>query len=169
MMKSWLKTNSDADPQSLNAIREVLVLLSTHYPYWEKDLDTRRLNATYALYEQLLADIPGEILGAAALAHITESRFFPTVSELRAQAADILTPERLTPLEAWDDPADPLARRVRKLLPDYHDRLITIREQAVIKALFIKTYQELLAREQREQRRLPAVRALRQRLFKKGD
>lgn len=150
-------------------VRKVLLMLVTNYPYYEREIGEERLGASFDLYARLLEDIPGEILEASALAHIAESRFFPTIAELRAQAVDILMPERLTALEAWNDKSDPIAQRVRRLLPDYSDRAITIREQSVIKSLFLKTYDQIVIRERREMRRLPEIRALKQKLLEQKN
>jgi hypothetical protein len=56
-----------------------------------------------AVYNSLLADIPDEVLVAAAEMHAVNSRFFPSVAELREAAMDIIARARgiLTPEEAW--------------------------------------------------------------------
>lgn len=47
-------------------------------------------NETAALYDRLLQDIPEDILKAAVLDHITASTYFPSISELRRRAAEIM-------------------------------------------------------------------------------
>lgn len=44
---------------------------------------------TLAIYVQVLSDIPPEQLKIAVLRHVTQSRFFPSVSELREAAAGL--------------------------------------------------------------------------------
>lgn len=145
-------------------IRKVLMVLATQYPYWEREMDETRLSAAYGLYERLLADIPGEVLEAAALAHVSESRFFPVIAELRAQAVAIQMPRRQSALEAFYDRNDPITRYVKSMLPDYNDRAITLREQSIIKAQFIKAYEQIVQEEREEMQLLPEVRELRDRL-----
>lgn len=145
-------------------IRKVLMVLATQYPYWEREMDEQRLSAAYGLYERLLADIPGEVLEAAALAHVASSRFFPVIAELRAQAVAIQMPRRQSALEAFYDRNDSIARYVRSMLPDYKDCTITLKEQSFIRAQFIKAYEEIAQDERQEMQLLPEVRDLRDRL-----
>lgn len=150
---------------TVTEIREILMILATNYPYWERDMGEDKMRAAFKLYEHFLSDLPAEVLQAAAYAHIAESRFFPTIAELREQALDIMEPDEQTALEAWHDPNSRLARRIKDRLPEYTDRMITLKEQAVIKSQFIKEYNAIVARERRNRRRLPEIQALRQRLL----
>jgi hypothetical protein len=141
-------------------IKQILATLTLQYPYWEKEKSDAQLTATYLLYDRLLADLPLDVLEVAALAHCASSRFFPVPAELRAQAAEIMLPPRQTALEAWHDANDPLAQKIRRLLPSYNDRMITTKEQAIIRAQFLKYYEQAVTLERAALQQLPIVRAM---------
>lgn len=61
-------------------IMEVLTVLAAAYPRFQLPA------ATVRIYEQTLSDIPLQTLRAATLDLIAESKFFPTVAELRKRA-----------------------------------------------------------------------------------
>jgi hypothetical protein len=58
-------------------------LLMAAYPDKKTEADT------FALYEEMLADIPAYLLEAAIRAHIAASPFFPRIAELRDAARKI--------------------------------------------------------------------------------
>ncbi len=89
-------------------VREIWTALNMAYPYFGKTdrntpRDPRELAATLKLYEQMLADIDGEILALAAKTHIARSKFFPTIAELREAALEISRPLRDPAIVAWGD------------------------------------------------------------------
>jgi hypothetical protein len=135
-------------------------MLLSSYPYWEKEAGKEHAEATLAVYTDMLEDLPGHVLFEAARMHVARSRFFPTVAELREQCANLLFPRR-TALEAWADKQDPIAQKVRRLLPDYNDRGITLQQQSVIRSLFAKYYEQIVDRERQELLMIPSARALR--------
>ena len=85
-------------------------LMTTNYGYilkpqqGESDGEcNERLAGLFDIWAQLLADIPVEVLRASALQHISESKWFPAVSDLRDASARILYPRRQTAIEAWGE------------------------------------------------------------------
>lgn len=78
-------------------VAQTLIVLSTAYPRFQPPKETAQV------YMSLLADIPDELLKAAAVHHATNSIFFPSVAELRSAAAE-LRARALgipSPEEAW--------------------------------------------------------------------
>ncbi len=82
-------------------VREIWTALNLAFPYFAKERDNHEILQALHLYEQMLADIDGSALEAAALSHIAGSRFFPTIAELRMAAVKATQPRRELPLEAW--------------------------------------------------------------------
>ncbi len=83
-------------------IDQVLAILIAAYPYMQKDSGAN-MGATLAVYHRTLADIDAPALLAAALDHISRSRFFPAVSELRDAAYRVVTINQPTAEEAWGE------------------------------------------------------------------
>lgn len=85
-------------------------LMTTNYSYITRPQQgesgracSERLAGLYDIWIQLLADIQIDILRAAALQHISESKWFPSVAELRNSSARILNPRQQTAIEAWGE------------------------------------------------------------------
>ena len=77
-------------------ILAVLSLLSAAYPAFDMTEET------VAVYVMTLADLDAEILKASALQHIAESRFFPSVAEIRERALFLAETNNLpSAFEAW--------------------------------------------------------------------
>lgn len=87
-------------------IGKVLGILSAAYPQFGKDVSETALAMTMRVYEQTLQDVPADVLEAAALQQISNSRFFPTVAELRERAAALLAPAERSAMEAWGEVLD---------------------------------------------------------------
>ena len=79
----------------------VLGLLSAEYPDHMNKLSPEQVRNLRNLYTQALSDIDDDILKAASLRHITESQWFPKVSELRSASARLIRPAACDPMEAW--------------------------------------------------------------------
>lgn len=82
-------------------VKQILLMLMADYPERVNQLTADQLRSLRMLYVQALADIDDELLKAAALRHVSESPWFPKVSELRKAAAAVALPPALDPLEAW--------------------------------------------------------------------
>lgn len=78
-----------------NEVGRVLALLATAFPRFELKKDT------VSVYTQLLADLPTNLLEAAALRCATDLTFFPSVHELR-EAAVSLEAEAVGLPEVWE-------------------------------------------------------------------
>ena len=89
-----------ATSSEIGAIFSVLV---TNYGYITRDKTDTELSALLDIWKQTLADIDSNVLKASALQHISESKWFPSVAELRDAAAEIMTPNRTTPVEQWGE------------------------------------------------------------------
>lgn len=83
-------------------IDHVLAILIAAYPYMQKD-NGANMAATLQVYHRTLADIDAPALLAAALDHISRSKFFPSVSELRDAAYRVVTLNQPSPEEAWGE------------------------------------------------------------------
>lgn len=77
---------------------KILSVLSAAYPNFQLTEETGEL------YIRLLSDLPYEKLQAAVLAHIAQSKYFPTIAELRKIATELIPDERIpSPMEAWGE------------------------------------------------------------------
>ncbi len=74
---------------------QVLRMLVNAYPR------TELADKTIPLYDELLADIPPDILKAAVLDHVSESVFFPAIAELRKRSFKLMAPDAMDAYEAW--------------------------------------------------------------------
>lgn len=165
--------------------------LSAVYPTFARDTDPATLQQTLHIYQELLSDIPYEILAAAAKQHIGSCKWFPTIAELRQAAVGITTaalPER-TGTEAWgivsdtftdgryyqfDDHAvtpefdDPLITATVRAMGGYWHLYGSIRDAhgnpAADRARFIECYDALKRRQREETLLLPGTVALRQQI-----
>ena len=83
-----------SEPQT---VAQVLTVLAAAYPRFKLPVETIRV------YEQTLSDIPVEVLRAATLDLIAESKFFPTVAEIRKSAFALMASESgsMSAYEAW--------------------------------------------------------------------
>ena len=68
-------------------IKQVHNLLAINYPAHVAKLSAADIQAQLALWVQLLGDLPGDVLKAAALQHMARSQWFPAVAELRTRRA----------------------------------------------------------------------------------
>jgi hypothetical protein len=156
-----------------NEVHRVWAVLLSAYPSWEKESSEEKLARTLTVYERLLRDIPGEALEAAALQLIAESKFFPTVAELRAKALSLLGPTFPSPMEAWGEVKRAISRHGRYQVPEF-DNPITAKvvqgmgwlslcdseNEAADRARFMQAYDTLCRREQEDALLLPEVRKL---------
>lgn len=80
---------------SEDELKAIWRMLSDAYP------DNKNQPGTAAVYAMVLADIPDDVLRAAALECVSRCRFFPRASEIREAAAQLRRPQRTPALEAW--------------------------------------------------------------------
>jgi len=84
-------------------IRTIFEMLQANYHYAMRNMTPKEISNLQILWVELLRDIDTDILKAAALQHASESNWFPSVAELRNAAAEIVTPNRTTPVEQWGE------------------------------------------------------------------
>lgn len=166
---------------SPETVRWVLELLSEAYP------DRFKLGEnTLLVWARLLADLDDQALMAAAVEHATQSKWPPSVAELRELVFGAAEGPTLTAGEAWeritkamsrfglgdiprfgaaalDGPQTPrefLGEMLWKCVEGLGGwRNLCLSEEGMVdRAHFFKVYEQMNAREQRERRALPEVR-----------
>lgn len=132
------------------------------------------------MWGRALRDIPYKVLENALLLHIQSSRFAPTISELRSNAARLMPHERtLSDMEAWgmvmkairranyyaEEEYDKLPAMVQKAVGDP----VNLREWAVMpsdevqsvgQSQFLRAYRTLQQREEADAGVSPALQIL---------
>lgn len=157
-------------------ITRIMGIMAHAYPRYELTADSVKL------YAGLLADLPVDILEAAARQIMVERTFFPSIAEWREMARQLMFAEQSIPsaYEAWENVQEQIARcgdyyRYPQFgrVPEYRHPLI---QRAVDilgyrylcestttmadRAHFFKVYESLLERAIRESRLLPDVKAV---------
>lgn len=131
---------------------------------------------TIQIYLRLLADIPADLLKAAALAHVTKSQFFPTVAELRDAGAALM--ERALGLpnayDAWNEVCRAITTHGHYRRPEFSHTLIQksvdacggwralcmSENQVADRARFFQVYETYQGREKEDNRQLPEVSSM---------
>lgn len=128
---------------------------------------------TIRTYVVCLADIPAEILKAAALAHVTKSPFFPAIAELRDAAAGLMERAMNIPdaYTAWDEVCRAITTHGHYRLPEFSHPLVKksvdacggwkalcmSENQIADRARFFQVYETFQGRQQADHRMLPEV------------
>lgn len=158
---------------NVDYIEAIWGMMAINYAYYIKERSDHDLAMLLDTWKQLLADIPAEVLKAAAFQHIATSKWWPSVAELRELARRLTRPDRLSGIEAWGL----VVAQVRKTgswgRPEFEDSNImkavrvigwsTIclgEHEASNRARFIECYETLARREDWRASLLPQVRAL---------
>ncbi|MCO5189137.1 MAG: replicative helicase loader/inhibitor [Anaerolineae bacterium] len=157
----------------MNATLQILEMLSAAYP---RQVITE---ATIDAYMVTLQDVPPELLKAAALKHVTESKWFPTVAELRGAASALIAQVDGVPLPhaAWME-----VKRLRRefshpFIKKAIDRLggmeaygrSDVSEEMSWRAQFLSAYTQICEQAHEERIILPAVKEYRERLTAMTD
>lgn len=165
-------------------IKQVHNLLTINYPAQTTKLSAADISNQLALWVQLLADIPGEVLKAAALQHMARSQWFPAVAELRHEAGAIVAPAAQTAIEAWGEVTAAMASaRYYRYADGFHEfpqfadpvtqkvvdalgwgNLCASEDGTADRARFLQGYEAIAKRHQEERATLPLVRELTARL-----
>lgn len=139
-------------------------LLEGAYPNQKTtDGDAERLK----LYKGMLADIPAGLLHLATQMHLAESNFFPSVAELRKNAAEIAMGQIPSATEAWGevmakitdkkfDSANPITKRLVKSIGWWSIQKSTL--MAAERKVFMEGYNALAIQEKRLMIMPPEVR-----------
>lgn len=78
----------------------LVAMAAASYP----GMQEKNLAPVAQVWMELLSDMPLDLAKKAVLKHITTSKFFPTIAELRQHAKDLTRPAiPLSPEEAWDE------------------------------------------------------------------
>ena len=158
-------------------ILTIFGLLKANYHYVLKGMTDGQISDLQVLWCELLKDMDGQLLRAAALQHVATSKWFPTVAELREAAADIVNPNHMTAMEAWGE----VARQIMAIgsygRPQFSnpviDRIVSdmgwtnlcmSEMPGADRARFIEAYKALALREKRETMELPQVAEIRQKM-----
>lgn len=160
-------------------IVKILTVLASAYP--EIELPP----ATVRIYEQTLSDIPAEVLRAATLDLIAESKWFPKVAEIRQRAFALMAEQDGTPdaYSAWAMALDyvragrghPIAGQSREWdIPPVIEQtvrqvggwrhLAQAENSAADRARFIDAYKHMIEKQEYQIRRLPEIADLARRL-----
>lgn len=134
-------------------------------------LQEKDLRPTASLWARMLSDLPYQVAEAALMKVLSTSKFFPSVSDIRAAALELSTPRPPSALEAWAEvtraisrygyynPEEALASMsppVAKVVRLLGWREICISEEpGVLRAQFRKAYEAQVDRD-REMMALPA-------------
>ena len=148
--------------------------LIAQYPMAFRDVSPDILKHTFAQYARLTADIPDQQLEAAALSHVASCKWFPTVSELRDEAYNLMNANQLSAEEAWgratqlvsrgEDDGDPLIRKAVHIMGWSQIRMRLEDSEHVNRAHFFRIYEMLRKREKSAVMMLPEIRAIVERL-----
>jgi hypothetical protein len=165
-------------------IRQVYNLLAINYPSHAGKLTPDDMSNLLALWIQLLGDLPGDVLKAAALQHMAVSQWFPAVAELRQQASVLTAPPAQAAIEAWGEVVAAMASsRYYRYADGFHEvpqfsdpvtqkvvdsmgwgNLCASEDYTADRARFLQGYEAVARRAQDDRSRLPVVRDLAARL-----
>lgn len=149
---------------NLENIGDVIKFLRATYPRQEFSADNVKA------YVMMLEDLPIDHLRMAAMKLAADSKWFPTIAELRATVADLDLQSRgiVSAIEAYD-----IAMRydIMRIKPDYPDvnaaarmSCYTVTDMrksqnvAADRARFIEAYNEILSQRRQEITNTPTVR-----------
>jgi hypothetical protein len=157
----------------MKSIAEVLDLLAASYPRTELEAETVKA------YILMLEGIDPALLKAAVLQHISTSKWFPTIAEIRGAAVEIKMQVANQPPapEAWGMVMQELRRvghwRTPQLPPDIQQAVNAIggwrhlcfsENITADRARFLEAYASQRRRQTARLQQLPAVAALREEL-----
>jgi hypothetical protein len=172
-------------------VAQIYMVLGAAYPNFGRDGDERMFELSLKVYQEILVDIPFDVLQAAAQQHIAQNKWFPAIAELRELAVDLMTTQHSTAAEAWGEVLSVMRRP--SLWPEhgipfdgdyplpieamFKDKLAYKVAMAIgwrdlcasentmaDRAHFLKAYEAAAQRESRNNLALPAVKQLRDKL-----
>jgi hypothetical protein len=144
----------------------VLKILGDVYPYYQLS------SSAIEVYVRLLADISGPVLEQSALEHISHSKFFPSIAELRSAAFSIIEAANPIPseYEAWSEVQAEIQQVGHCNQPHFTNpitaqvveqlgwRTLCLSENPVAdRAHFVQAYLAVAERQRYSARRLPVV------------
>lgn len=157
---------------TLDDIRQIIGTLSLAYPNFERDKRPDQLAAMIDIYHRTLYDIDAHLLEAAVMQHITNSKWFPTVAELREAALSIVHFSDFSAEEAWLEVKQAIrnigyygvpqfsAVRIKQTVAAFGWRELCgydIEQEGIIRAHFMRIYNALQGRERARDSMLPEI------------
>lgn len=157
---------------TLDDIRQIVGTLSLAYPNFERDKRPDQLAAMIDIYHRTLYDIDARLLEAAVMQHITNSKWFPTVAELREAALSLTHFEELSAEEAWIEVKQAIRRVGYYGVPQFSDDRIKqavsafgwrelcsydIEQEGITRAHFMRIYESLQRRSRAVDSMLPEI------------
>lgn len=79
----------------------IFTILKTAYPNSFKDMTRQTAEATISLWQQMFADTPIEKVKIAITMHIANSKWLPTIAEIKDYIAKMDEPNQLSIIQAW--------------------------------------------------------------------
>lgn len=158
---------NDAPLSTPEIVQQALAICVRAFPKFDLRPDSA------ALYAEFLRDLPPQALQAATLQLVAESRYFPTISEIRAKTRELFGPPRRTAEEAWgvvvrlrtkdrdaNFDGEPDVKIILEALRVFDGRLHECTNMDAARARFCKAYESIAARVEAEAKLLPQVQAL---------
>ncbi len=158
-----------------NDVERIIAMLSLAYPSYESHKTPQQICATIDLYHRFLRDVETPILEAAAMQHITSSKWFPSVYELREAALSLVNHGESSAEEAWLEVKKTISRVGYYGVPQFSDAkilraveaigwrelcLTPIETEGVTRAHFMRIYDSLKNRQRMEHLTLPEIRSV---------
>jgi hypothetical protein len=166
-------------------IEMVWNLLTVNYQYIQRQYTDEQLVDLLCIWKQLLSDVPGTALKAATLDYISKNKWFPSVAELRETAFGFIQrasgdehdaftgwQEALRNSHVWYPGLDPrYSKQITWSDPDAEMAAGIIgglraikfceeRQLSWVQAQFVKAYNTIDKRRMEDERMLPQVREL---------
>lgn len=161
-------------PEVPTEFLQVWNVLDRSYPRFCQEQGAENMLQTLRVYHQLLSDLPIEQVKAAVLRHVSSSKWFPAVAELRESATALSIAPLPSAIEAWGEVTNAMAGIdgycytdhvnvpqftnpiTARLVESMGWRALCLSENGIAdRARFIESYEQLTARNEQEQR-LPA-------------
>jgi hypothetical protein len=157
---------------------DCIILLKSAYPRQTFGPETVRV------YQMTLSEINPELLQAAVLKHISTSKWFPTVAEIRAAVVEIVlqTANQPTALEAWGIVIKEIRRVGHWRRPDLPPAILKAvndiggwrqlcmsENNTADRARFVEAYTSRQQRLAHRLQQLPAVTAVEEKLAAQQD
>ena len=149
-------------------VAKLLAVIAAAYPKFEVD------DLKVQVWHEMLGDLEYKMASLAIAKLIQESTFPPSIAEIRKAANDILHPEQTTGTQAWGEVIRAIRNygvyREEEALASMSPRTAYVvkcmgwreicmaEELGVIRGHFLKMYQQVAEREQKEQLLPPAMR-----------
>ncbi|HHV18397.1 MAG TPA: hypothetical protein GXZ27_06005 [Thermoanaerobacterales bacterium] len=147
---------------TFNETKNLLAWTVSNFPAMQE----RDMGPTAKLWYQMLKDIPYKIAEQALFKLLATAKFFPTVSEILEVVADITNQEADTAAKAWGEvekaighyghrreaeALESMSPRTAKVVKYMGWRDICLGEEiGVVRGQFLKMYQQVAEREQKE-------------------